>query len=148
MTKSAVVDAAVFNKLFLDEPDRADALAFFDFAKLNGLSLSAPSLLLYEVLAVAGPSGFGSERAYDLIREFRYSGFELVEIGDEVIRKALEMSNSGHPKSGYPSFYDAAYHALALVSGGVFLTSDKRHAAKTMAFGGVVLLENWRHHFA
>lgn len=148
MPKIVVVDSCVFAKMIVDEDDTDEALAFFAHAKLGGFFLSAPSLFLYEVLALASPSKAGSEGAHRLLLGMLSAGFELIEINDSVVRKALEISNSGHPKAGYPSFYDSAYHALALVSGGVFLTSDKRHAAKTIAFGGVVLLENWRHHFA
>jgi predicted nucleic acid-binding protein len=147
MQGPVVVDAAVFNKLFLDETDRKSAVSFFEHAKSHGLRLIAPSLLLYEVLAVAGPTSIGSAFVYDLILRFRNSGFELLEIDDAVIRKALQISNTGHPKSGYPTFYDSTYHALALINGGVFLTSDQRHVAKAAAFGGVVMLEDWRTHF-
>ena len=148
MSKIVVVDSCVFAKLVVEEDDTDEALAFFAHARLGDFFLSAPSLFLYEALALASPYKTGSQGAYRLLLGMLNSGFELVEIGDEVIRKALEISNTGHPKTGYPSFYDAAYHALALVSGGVFLTSDKRHTAKTDTFGGVVLLENWRRHFA
>jgi predicted nucleic acid-binding protein len=64
-----------------------------------------------------------------------------------VTRKALEISNTGHAKTGYPSFYDSAYHALALMNGGVFLTSDQQHMAKAAGFGSVVLLKDWRSRF-
>ena len=147
MVGEIVVDASVFNKTFLDEPDRADAVAFFEFANRRKLQLIAPSIFVYEVLAVAAPSAFGSERAFELVEGFRQSGFSIVEASDAIIRKAIEIANSGHPKTGYPTFYDAAYHALALLRSGVFLTSDKRHVAKASAFGSVVLLRDWRSHF-
>jgi predicted nucleic acid-binding protein len=41
------------------------------------------------------------------------------------------------------SFYDAAYHATALVHGGVFVTADERYAKRTSASGAVVMLEDW-----
>lgn len=147
MQGEVVVDASVFNKTFLDEPDRDDAVAFFEFAERRQLPLSAPSIFVYEVLAVAAQSPFGSEKAFGLIRGVRQSGFTIVEAGDAIIRRAMEISNSGHPNTGYPTFYDASYHALALLLGGVFLTSDHRHVAKASAFGSVVLLKDWRTHF-
>jgi predicted nucleic acid-binding protein len=147
MAGEIVVDASIFNKTYLDEPDRLVALSFFEFAKQHGLKLIAPSIFVYEVLAVAAPSPYGAEKAYELILSFKRSGFLIVDASDAVIHKAIEISNSGHPKSGYPTFYDSSYHALALLRGGTFLTSDQRHAAKSSGFGGVVLLKDWRAHF-
>lgn len=42
------------------------------------------------------------------------------------------------------TFYDAAYHALALARGGVFVTADERYARRAYAEGGLVLLRDWR----
>ena len=147
MAIQIVIDASIFNKLYLKEPDRHSAIGFFEFAERKGASLIAPSIFLYEVLAVAAPSEFGAERAHDLIKQFKRSGFKIVEVNDQIVRKAIEICNSGHPKSGFPSFYDSAYHALAIERGAVFLTSDQRHAAKASGFGGVVFLKDWRTHF-
>jgi predicted nucleic acid-binding protein len=41
------------------------------------------------------------------------------------------------------TFYDAAYHALALVRGGTLVTADRRYAAAVKPAGGVQLLEEW-----
>ena len=147
MQKIVVIDSGVFAKLFLDEEDRANAIAFFEFARESQLELTAPTLFVYEVLAVAGPTSTGSERVYQMIRHFQKSGLRIVNLDDATIRQALTISNTGHPKSGFPTFYDSSYHALAMVSGGVFLTADKRHAAKTSSFGSVALLDNWQASF-
>lgn len=147
MSEIVIVDASVFAKLIIEEDDTDHALAFFAYAKANSFYLRAPSLFLYEALALASPYKGGSIGGYELLLDFLNAGFELVEISDRVVRRALEISNSGHPKSGFPSFYDASYHALALLDGGIFLTSDQRHVAKTSVFGSVVLLKDWRSHF-
>jgi predicted nucleic acid-binding protein len=42
------------------------------------------------------------------------------------------------------TFYDAAYHALAIVNGGTFVTADSRYAAKTASSGSVLLVGDWR----
>jgi predicted nucleic acid-binding protein len=42
------------------------------------------------------------------------------------------------------TFYDAAYHALAIVNGGTFVTADSRYATKTASSGSVVLVGDWR----
>lgn len=142
-----VIDAGIFAKLFLEENDSEDAVAFFDFARVNDLKLIAPDLFLYEILAVAGPSINGSSLAYDMIITFTKAGFMMVQLDEATIRQALTISNTGHAKSGFPTFYDSSYHALAVTSGGIFLTADKRHVAKTGAFGSVVLLDEWKSYF-
>jgi predicted nucleic acid-binding protein len=146
-SKTVVIDAGIFAKLFLEESDSEDAIAFFDFARVNDLKLIAPDLFLFEVLAVAGPSIIGSSLAYDMIITFAKGGFMMIQLDEATIRQALTISNTGHAKSGFPTFYDSSYHALAVTSGGIFLTADKRHVAKTGAFGSVVLLDEWKSYF-
>ncbi len=41
------------------------------------------------------------------------------------------------------TFYDAAYHALALVEGGLFVTADARYLRQAAAAGGVRLLREY-----
>ncbi len=41
------------------------------------------------------------------------------------------------------SFYDAAYHALALVRKGVFVTADDRYVARVAREGAVIALREW-----
>jgi predicted nucleic acid-binding protein len=40
-------------------------------------------------------------------------------------------------------FYDASYHATAIVQGGVFVTADERYVAQASLRGGVVSLQEW-----
>ncbi len=42
------------------------------------------------------------------------------------------------------AFYDAAYHAVALVHGGVFVTADERYVAHASQAGSVSSLRQWR----
>lgn len=147
MQDTVVLDSSVFNKLFLLEGDRSDAIGFLNFARKSDLRLMAPSLFVYEVLAVAAASPFGAGAAFELIQKFRKAGFDVVELDESVTERAIEIANNGHPKTGFPTFYDSAYHALALTCDGVFLTSDSKHSAKTTAIGGVVLLRDWKMHF-
>jgi predicted nucleic acid-binding protein len=41
------------------------------------------------------------------------------------------------------TFYDAAYHSVALKHRGTYLTADNKYARKAMAVGHVVALKNW-----
>lgn len=47
-----VVDASVFAKLFLDEPDRPEAEALFAHVAERDVELVAPSLIVYEALPI------------------------------------------------------------------------------------------------
>jgi predicted nucleic acid-binding protein len=42
------------------------------------------------------------------------------------------------------TFYDAAYHALAITRGGTLLTADRRYAKKCARAGHVSLIAEWR----
>jgi predicted nucleic acid-binding protein len=41
------------------------------------------------------------------------------------------------------TFYDAAYHSLALVEKGTFVTADKQYVRRTQAVGSVQSIDNW-----
>ena len=41
------------------------------------------------------------------------------------------------------TFYDAAYHALALVEKGVFVTADQKYVRRAGKAGRVVTLKEW-----
>jgi predicted nucleic acid-binding protein len=59
----------------------------------------------------------------------------------KTIAKAKEIiTNSSHPKSGFPSFYDVSYHALAIVNECQFITADKKHYEKTKKEGYIELI--------
>jgi hypothetical protein len=42
------------------------------------------------------------------------------------------------------TFYDASYHALALVNGGIFVTADIKYVTLAEKAGGVVRLRDYR----
>ena len=42
------------------------------------------------------------------------------------------------------TFHDAAYHAVALSLGGVFVTADERYVRRASGAGGIMLLRQWR----
>jgi predicted nucleic acid-binding protein len=41
------------------------------------------------------------------------------------------------------TFYDAAYHALAIWRGGTMLTADRRYVTRVRASGSVALIDEW-----
>jgi predicted nucleic acid-binding protein len=42
------------------------------------------------------------------------------------------------------TFYDAAYHATALVHGGVLVTADSRYVTLAQRHGSIILLSDWQ----
>jgi len=113
-----VLDSCVFSKLFLQEPDRQEAVELITELSKRNTQVLVPSLFLYEVLSI-------------------------VELNQQTTLKAIEICEQGHEKSRFPSFYDASYPALAITNECQFITADKRHMAKTKRFGYVALLSDW-----
>jgi predicted nucleic acid-binding protein len=138
-----VPDASVFNKLFLDEPDRHHAADLFAHCIKAEIDLMAPDILRYEVMSVAMRFGIPFAFVHDILDIHRSAGLRLIEPSLKVLQRAETIATSGHEKSGYPDLHDSIYHALALELGGIFVTADRRHFAKARAFGGIALLENW-----
>lgn len=148
MQNKIVLDSCVFNKLFLQEADREQAINLITELTKRKYQVLVPSLFLYEVLTIASVNNFATQKAYDLITQYQQANLELVELDQTCILKAIEICETGHAKSGFPSFYDASYHALAIVNNCIFITADNRHVSKTLQFRHIVLLKNWNDIFS
>lgn len=135
-----VVDASVFNKLFLDEPDKSEAIALFRHALESGRQIVAPSLLMFEALSAALHYGVPFADVHALLSVQRSAGMRLFEPDLATILTAERMATDGSAKSGYPSLQDSIYHAMAIELGAVFVTADKRHVSKTAHYGHVAIL--------
>ena len=144
MQNKVVLDSCVFNKLFLEEADRDQAINLISELTKQNYQVIAPSLFLYEVLTIASVSSFPTKQAYELITQYQSVDLELVDLDQTSILKAIEICEIGHQKSGFPSFYDASYHALAILNDCLFITADSRHFSKTTQLGHIVLLKDWQ----
>ncbi|WP_349362454.1 MAG: type II toxin-antitoxin system VapC family toxin [Roseitalea porphyridii] len=134
-----VTDTSVFNKLFLQEPDRELAVALFDTALRDQTPLLAPDLIVHEALAVALHYEVPSHVVFDLLEPFIDAGMRLLRPTRAVAGRAFAMAQG----EGRPSLQDCIYHAVALVEGGTFVTADERHVRKTAHHGSVALLREW-----
>lgn len=148
MQNKVVLDSCVFNKLFLEEDDRDQAIELITELTNRNYQVIVPSLFLYEVLTIASVSNFPTQQAYELITQYQTANLELIELDQSCILKAIKISETGHKKSGFPSFYDASYHALAILNNCTFITADNRHISKTAQFGHIVLLKDWKSLFS
>ena len=135
-----ILDSCVFNKLFLEEHDSEQAVDLISALAQKNYRVLAPGLFLYEVLSIAKINNFPTVEAYDLIIDFQLT---LIELDDACIRRAIAICETGHQKSGFPSFYDASYHALAMQHNCYFVTADQRHFTKTKQLGHILLLSDW-----
>jgi predicted nucleic acid-binding protein len=136
--KKIVLDSSVFSKLFLEESDRN--LAVNLIRNSEDKKFIIPSIFIYEVLSVANIYKLSIEKTYALIREQQLVNFEIVEMSHELLKMAEKICNFGNEKSGFPSFYDSTYHALAIINKCDFVTADKKHYDKTKKFGHIKLL--------
>ncbi|MEC4749447.1 type II toxin-antitoxin system VapC family toxin [Methylomicrobium sp. Wu6] len=136
-----VIDSSVFNKLYLDEADRDKAQQLFIKAAEGEAMLFAPDLLFLEVVNTAQRCGVPIDAVVELLEAQRYL-MQMRAITSDERKKALQIIAGGHDKSGYPSIYDAVFHAMALCNQAVLVTADKRHYAKTQSLGSICLLDS------
>ena len=139
-----VVDASVFNKLFLDETDRHLAVDLFRHAIETDIQLIAPNLLLYEALSAAMHYGVPFAVVHRQLSLQRAAGMRLIEPTARVLELAERIATSGNTKAGCPAVPDSIYHALAIETQGSFVTADSRHVAKAKQFGSVTLLSDYK----
>jgi len=135
MDNKIVLDSCVFNKLFLQEPETDTAIALINHLTAKPYEIFAPNLFLYEVLAIAKVNKVDTQQIYAIIVKLQNLGLQLIELNPVIIEKSLTICDVGHDKSGFPSFYDAVYHALAILNNCYFF--------KTSQLGNIVLLKDW-----
>jgi len=145
MIDRVVLDSNVLIKLFKEEHDSHHAKALLTMLLEKEISIIAPQLLVTETIDVCL---YEKVATIDLLNNFfsalLVEAIELPKMSVRLFKKACELVDCGHPKSGYPSINDSLYHAYAITYDAVFITADKRHEAKTRGLGGICLLENWQ----
>ena len=118
------------------EKDRERADALMEAWMGGRLEIVVPRLWVFEVGNVLGRADPSSAaRTMSELAEYR---FEEAEMTPDLFRTAF-----GLMKDFRVTFYDAAYHAVALLRKGVFVTADEAYCRKTAGRGGVVPLRDW-----
>ena len=133
-----VPDASVILKWVLRDPDeeaRDPALRLRDRWLDGVLDLVVPTLWIFEVGNVLG------------IRQPHKA--------DALLQAVVDLALPEEPAAGYTvdilrlmqvhhvTFYDAAYHALAIVRQGTMLTADRRYVSRCRSAGHVGLIADW-----
>jgi predicted nucleic acid-binding protein len=134
-----VPDASVLLKWVLpsdDEPDADKALLLRTAILDETVRALLPALWLYEVgNTVARRFPVQASSWLSALMKF---GLEEAPPSNPWLTKALELA-SRHDVT----FYDAAYHSLALVHGGLLVTADTRYVSRVAESGSVVALGEW-----
>jgi len=133
-----VPDASVLLKWVLRSGDEeaADAALALRDAWIDGaVDLVVPSLWVYEVGNVLG------------LKRPTLAGEMLQALMDLPLTEEHPQAYSAEAfalmKDFGATFYDAAYHALAIARGGVMVTADRKYVAKCGRAGAVALLDAW-----
>jgi predicted nucleic acid-binding protein len=133
-----VPDASVLLKWALSsgrEDDQERALALKAAWVGGGCEIVVPTLWVFEVGNVLGLKQ--PETAAPLLQA-------MLELG---MREAPAARYSGAilglMREHKVTFYDAAYHALAILEGGVMLTADRAYVRRASRAGHVELLSDW-----
>lgn len=129
MSETLVLDASVGLRIVQDdEAGHEEARECLARALAQGWDVVAPDLYLYEVGNVIARSRTKSHRAERLLEA--YGLVEVVRPSADALQRALAIAGDGKP-----SFYDAAYVALAEDVNGTLWTEDrevlKRYAGRT-----------------
>ena len=137
--KLVVPDASVLLKWVLPEerePDVAQAIALRDAFLASRIRLQVPPLWFYEagnVLAAHYPDSAAERLA--ALTSFRIPEARPNAAWREQIIKIATTHNV--------TFYDASYHALAVMLGGVFVTADEKYQRKVVPTRHILSLASW-----
>ena len=139
--RNCVLDSSVYVKLLIPEEDSDQVEVLFAEIVSRGSYILVPSIFLYEVIGVFRRCGLDRETIGTFISSyFNKSCIKVFELEGNLISKALEISEAGTDKSGFPTFYDSSYHALAILNNCDFITADRRHYEKAKQLGNIKLL--------
>jgi predicted nucleic acid-binding protein len=135
-----VPDASVLLKWVLpsdDEPDADKALLLRTAIRDETVHALLPALWLYEVgNTIARRFPMHASGWLSALMKF---GLEEASPSQPWLAKTLELTR------GYEvSFYDAAYHALAIIHKGLFVTADSRYVNRVTGPGSVIVLSEWQ----
>ena len=132
-------DASVLLKWVLpgdDERDTKAALSLRDEAVAGAIELVVPQLWIYEVGNTLARRF--ADQADELLASLADFGLTEARLDSRWRTRTVSLAVTYEV-----AFYDAAYHAVALVLGGVFVTADERYVSRAARAGSVSSLRRW-----
>lgn len=141
MGSPIVIDASVILKWVLPpdrEPHHAQAQAIAEAMAENRLSVAVPVLWYFEVgnILIRKYPDQAAEDLADLRKHLLM--FEQAMTADWQSR-ILDLTARYHV-----TFYDAAYHALAIVNDGIFVTADENYLQAVAGEPNAIHLKDFR----
>lgn len=140
MVRTVVADASILIKWVLPrgtEPDQVAAYALRNAVMTGKVEVKLPSLWIYEVGNTLGR--LYPDYAENMLESLLMLGLTECDWDLRWLRQALVLM-----RDHKVSFYDAAYHGLALVEKGIFVTADSEYVRKVAGAKAVTLLRDWR----
>ena len=138
--ENIVPDASVLLKWVFKAPEEKhteQALVLLDYWVGGRINLVVPALWRFEVGNILGlKSANLAADTMALLLEYR---IEEQALTAEICRQTFSIM-----KACKVTFYDAAYHAVALARSATFLTADEVYVHKTGQIGHVMILKDWR----
>jgi predicted nucleic acid-binding protein len=136
-----VPDASVILKWVLekaDEPGYSQALRLQDALLAEEIEIRVPTLWRYEVGNVLGLKK--PKMATDLLSALLAYEFDEIPLRTDY---ALDVLDHMRALPGV-TFYDSAYHVLALRTKGLYVTADAAYLKRARRKGHVALLDEWQ----
>lgn len=139
MKDIVIPDASVLLKWAFrapDESDRDNALTLLHAWLENKVDILLPKLWSFEVgnvLMLKKP-----DEASDIMEILLGYDFAETDMSIELCRGTFALMRKYHV-----TFYDAVYHALAVMTKGILLTADESYCKKTKDSKQVVRLKDW-----
>lgn len=135
-----VPDASVILKWVLEkdnEPDQAQARRLQDAVLADRVEIRLPALWRYEIGNVLGLKQ--PALAMELMSALLAYDFDEIRLETEY---ALAVLDHMREIKGV-TFYDSAYHVLAMRAKGLYLTADAAYVKRAKRKGHIALLSEW-----
>ena len=135
-----VLDASIILKWVLPKnisPLQEQALSIREALVDGTIKIIVPSLWRYEVANTLGR--LVPNHAFDLLTLCSDIGIQEAEESSERDKIAFDLMNQWQV-----SFYDASFHALAIVNDIIFITADEKYKNKVKEQSDISILKDWQ----
>lgn len=139
MTEIIVPDASVLLKWAFDSPDESErdkAISFLNAWIEGKVKIVLPKLWSFEVgnvLMIKTP-----ELAYEIMEIFLGYDFTESDMSPELCNETFKLMQQFNV-----TFYDAVYHAVAILQKGKLLTADESYYKKVRDVKHIMRLTDW-----
>ncbi|MBI4237201.1 MAG: type II toxin-antitoxin system VapC family toxin [Deltaproteobacteria bacterium] len=135
-----VLDASVVLTLLLNEPAAADVAALLHLFVRGRITCLVPALLSYEIAnALQQKSVSRSDGVIATTLYAQWMAFRIPQRDPQPQETAMAFRILGTTRR--QTYYDAVYHAMAIVQQGTLLTADRRYARAASTHGHLLTLD-------